>query len=910
MNNLEGLYKSLWESLIRPQRRKYSNYDLGGTKFSRAGTFARRLDFELKNCLGESIYTSVYFPCDANFSLRSLQSVVIYCHTLNGDRVEGVQEIPVLLEKGILAVIFDFRASGRGNGEFVTLGWLEAFDLDELIRFSREKLRMSNIGLWGRSMGAAASVFYLSETWRKEAKDWLWRHHGKKIEFMPKSAVDGIVLDSCLESLRNSAVNLAQKRSPIPEVVIDMALSILDSKMAEKTHINIPMISPSKYLKEVKTPLLMVSGTEDQLVPVQTFLALFSLAGSAVKQFKLFEGTHTQVRPIEVGQAVINFFEEIFAARRSYSRVRQIEKLLLEEVGQSYSALLSDARRSIGSPLEKSHAHKRLNSGILENLSNSSQSSIPQRLNSPASIPNRSNTVARYIEESSKLEKLLAEHALSVTEFQHLVQEANPYAVKSTNNPLPIPHSPAPSHTKPPMFMLKDSMGQGSSAITPMRKFETLSYRGLTVPTKINSQNPIDSNKSIITPKTDTHPSTISLSQFPVFPKQSVGPFGPSSRPSQTDLREPFAVKSIVPQPKGLIQSPGSPVLFNAERKSNFVFADSSVQSKNAENRNVSPNTNRSSSPNSNPGEISETARIQKRPWKVAPPNYPLPHPIDFKARSNTASVEKLKNENNFVNNGVFKSPNSSSIFPQMNFSSNRTSNSNVNSKEILASPSNRFQPNNIFGFYSEKDNQQPTTLNSNISNKPIRNVKPPLSPIEENYRQNHNNFPKQETMVQHAFTTNIPNTNYHVRSQSGQPNYSQQPPLRSSDQEIKFSFLTERQSKQQISNSIIPPGNTIPLRTTSLEVKKPSFFADIEVKMAQQALYNSQTNSKPLSSSNDYNPQSFFAGIIPNNTVNPQPVWPIKNNINNHFQNNQFRSQSTSVPYVPSTVKNNYNYY
>ncbi len=67
---------------------------------------------------------------------------------------------------GIL--IFDFRASGYSNGKYVTLGWMEAVDFNEIIKFLKRDAKANSICLWGRSMGASAIVFFLSPKYRSK----------------------------------------------------------------------------------------------------------------------------------------------------------------------------------------------------------------------------------------------------------------------------------------------------------------------------------------------------------------------------------------------------------------------------------------------------------------------------------------------------------------------------------------------------------------------------------------------------------------------------------------------------------------------------------------------------------------------------------------------------------------------
>lgn len=68
--------------------------------------------------------------------------------------------MPFLAQRGIGYFIFDFSGSGNSQGDYVTLGWNEAEDLEIVINYLKNCGRVSDIALWGRSMGAVTSLLY------------------------------------------------------------------------------------------------------------------------------------------------------------------------------------------------------------------------------------------------------------------------------------------------------------------------------------------------------------------------------------------------------------------------------------------------------------------------------------------------------------------------------------------------------------------------------------------------------------------------------------------------------------------------------------------------------------------------------------------------------------------------------
>ena len=54
----------------------------------------------------------------------------------------------------------DFSGSGLSGGEFVSLGFYEREDVEEVIAHLRGSGEVSTIALWGHSMGATTALLY------------------------------------------------------------------------------------------------------------------------------------------------------------------------------------------------------------------------------------------------------------------------------------------------------------------------------------------------------------------------------------------------------------------------------------------------------------------------------------------------------------------------------------------------------------------------------------------------------------------------------------------------------------------------------------------------------------------------------------------------------------------------------
>lgn len=55
---------------------------------------------------------------------------------------------------------FDFSGCGLSEGEYISLGVHESDDLEVVVNYLRNSGKVSQIGLWGRSMGAVTALLY------------------------------------------------------------------------------------------------------------------------------------------------------------------------------------------------------------------------------------------------------------------------------------------------------------------------------------------------------------------------------------------------------------------------------------------------------------------------------------------------------------------------------------------------------------------------------------------------------------------------------------------------------------------------------------------------------------------------------------------------------------------------------
>ena len=161
-------YETIWKAIIRPPRDIYIPNNLGPLKFKFQNRIYQRKDFTLLNNRGYLLHCSIIEPIKSNRPSQ-IMPIVIYLHANSSSRLEGNLMKNYLLSNNINLLIFDFSGCGLSEGEYISLGYHEVNDVKIIIDYIEKYPGTGNIGLWGRSMGAATSLMYASKDKRIKA---------------------------------------------------------------------------------------------------------------------------------------------------------------------------------------------------------------------------------------------------------------------------------------------------------------------------------------------------------------------------------------------------------------------------------------------------------------------------------------------------------------------------------------------------------------------------------------------------------------------------------------------------------------------------------------------------------------------------------------------------------------------
>ena len=270
-------YKKSWKHIIRPPKCEYKIDDLGDKKFKMQGKFYYRTDLEFLSIKGEKILGSHFEPDEAN-RVSPILPCVIYVHGNAGCRLDALNYTFVLTGNMTLFT-FDFPGCGMSEGKYISLGWFEQHDLENIIEFIRYNRRVGKIALWGRSMGAVTSILYCSNNPNK---------------------IQALVLDSPFCKFKKLAMDIAKAHvSYLPGFLLSIAYKYIRHKIKKKIGADIQELKPAKVANKFEIPTFFIYSSEDELIPSDHFAYVQSNLRN-IKEVRVLDGPHNDIRSLKI----------------------------------------------------------------------------------------------------------------------------------------------------------------------------------------------------------------------------------------------------------------------------------------------------------------------------------------------------------------------------------------------------------------------------------------------------------------------------------------------------------------------------------------------------------------------------------------------------------------------------------
>ena len=280
-------YEALWKYIIRPPRDNYSLDLLGPTSFLYRGKIYQRKDYDLISSMGYIMKCSLVEP-QIKYRPTNEMPIILYLHGNCSSRVEGMRMTEELLKRDINLFLIDFPGCGLSGGDYISLGYHEKDDVGIIIDFLETLPGVGNIGIWGRSMGAATTMLYTHKDPRVKA----------------------ICVDSPFADFKRLAKEITLSYANLPNFIFETVLSFIRNTIKKKNGMDINLLKPIEAAMKTFQPVIFIHAKNDELIPFKHSSDLFEVYKGPKSIRYLDKGGHNTRRPDKIIKQIGEFFQK------------------------------------------------------------------------------------------------------------------------------------------------------------------------------------------------------------------------------------------------------------------------------------------------------------------------------------------------------------------------------------------------------------------------------------------------------------------------------------------------------------------------------------------------------------------------------------------------------------------------
>lgn len=240
----------------------------------------------------------VMFPGKSGASLsgwfvpgQTGQGGVLLLHGIRSNRREMLGRAAFLHQAGYSVLLFDFQAHGESPGERITFGYLESQDAQAAFDYLQRRIPGQPIGVIGVSLGGAATLL------------------GKA----PLPA-DALVLESVFPDFEGAVANrIAIRLGSLGHYLAPLFVWQIRPRLG----IDPKRLSPIDHISQVRAPVLIIAGTEDQRTTLAEARRLYDQAPEPKKFWPVPGAAHQNFHryaPAQYEARVLKFFERFLGS--------------------------------------------------------------------------------------------------------------------------------------------------------------------------------------------------------------------------------------------------------------------------------------------------------------------------------------------------------------------------------------------------------------------------------------------------------------------------------------------------------------------------------------------------------------------------------------------------------------------
>ncbi len=215
---------------------------------------------------------------------------IIVCSGANGSLDADVHVAPWLHEAGFNVLLFNWRAHGDSEGEVVTLGFNERYDLIAAVRYAKSH-GAERVGVLGFSMGGSVAIATAAVY----------------------EDINALVADSPFVYVLSAVAGGLIERG-MPEGLSFLLARLFVITACLRTRLNLFDIDLVRWIHRVAPrPLLLIFGAQDVIVPPSEVDVIVARAREPKELWRVPEAAHRNIylqQPEEYRRRIAEFFNQ------------------------------------------------------------------------------------------------------------------------------------------------------------------------------------------------------------------------------------------------------------------------------------------------------------------------------------------------------------------------------------------------------------------------------------------------------------------------------------------------------------------------------------------------------------------------------------------------------------------------
>jgi pimeloyl-ACP methyl ester carboxylesterase len=218
-----------------------------------------------------------------------VRGTVIFCHGHDGSLDPDLKYVPAFHRHGYNVLQFDFRAHGRSQGRYVSMGYYERLDLLGAVDYVQAR-GIDRVGVLGFSLGGAVGISTAAQC----------------------PAIAAVVSDGGFARIQPTLAAGIHERG-VPAWLARLLAPIVARIAGWRLGCDLAAADPLRWIGRISPrPVLLIHAGQDVFVPQAEVEALYAAAGNPKEIWIVSEAEHRRVddaQPEEYMERILGFFD-------------------------------------------------------------------------------------------------------------------------------------------------------------------------------------------------------------------------------------------------------------------------------------------------------------------------------------------------------------------------------------------------------------------------------------------------------------------------------------------------------------------------------------------------------------------------------------------------------------------------